>query len=213
MSSFLERQKSLFNHLKDAEEQYSFSKTNKAPATQNFNVVDKKAVRKRKNEMKQFRGKESIFKKPQENLRDCLRARKIPDYMKNPQKWVYYSLSDVTPEQMSDATNMVTAQTFIRELEEQEASKINGKQVEDDFVFKKPTFYMSSVIKKVLKKPKEEDEKVVFKSNKVVMPEYVVGVSQKKEKKQKATKTPQDHADNVRKVELKLQHLFEDEED
>lgn len=212
MSSFIERQKSLFNQLKDAEEQYSFSKTNKAPTTQDFGVVDRKTYRKRKNEMKQFRGKESIFKKPQENLRECLRSRKIPDYMKNPQKWVYYSLADVTPEQMSDATNMVTAQTFIREMEEQEASMVNGNQIDDDFVFKKPTFYMSSALKKVSKKPKEE-EKVIFKNNKIIMPEYVVGVSKKKEKKEKPAKDSQNHADNVKKVELKLQHLFEDEDE
>lgn len=211
MSSFLERQKSLFNHLKDAEEQYSFSKTNKAKTDQDQGTIDSRLYRQRKKEMKQFKGKESIFKKPQDNLKDCLRARKIPDYMKHPEKWVYYSLSDVTPDQMSDATNAATAQSFIRELEEREDANGNTNKGQDDFVFKKPNFYISSAMKKVPIKSIPEEVKI--ESNKVIMPEYVVGVTKKKEKKNRVARQSQHNSDDVKRNELKLQHLFEDEED
>lgn len=208
MSSFHERQKSLFNHLKDAEDQYSFCKTNKARTVQDPGTIDVRLYRQRRREMKQFKGKESIFKKPQDNLKDCLKARKIPDYMKHPEKWVYYSLADVTPDQMSDATNTATAQTFLREMEER-ADGDKDKD-SDDFVFKKPTFYISSAYKKDSNKPLP---KVKIENNKVIMPEYVVGVTKKKENKNKIITEPLNNPENTKKAELKLQHLFEEEDE
>ncbi|XP_073947157.1 uncharacterized protein [Choristoneura fumiferana] len=90
------------------------------------------------------------------------------NYMKNPQRYKYYSLSDVTQEQMSDSRTTATAHAFIRELEEREAEKSRMEQDcegPEDFVFKKPIFH---------------SPKAVFKSSKVLMPEYVVGRTQAK---------------------------------
>lgn len=210
MSSYYERQKSLFNTLKDAEDQYSFSKSNKVTNPPNYGEVDRYTYRKLKHEMKQFRGKESIYKRPEANMRDCLRAKTIPDYIKNPKKWVYYSLEDVTPEQMSEKTNTATALALMQKLEEQEAAKSDMDVDTDDAVFKKPIFQVSSTIQKIAPQP---EVKAVFKCNKVVMPEYVVGqkVLKKKEKlvrKELIKETPE-----VKKSSLVLNHLYEEEDD
>lgn len=211
MSSFQDRQKSLFNQLKDAEDQYSFSKTNKA-VPQDYGTIDRYTYKKLKHEMKQFRGRESIFKRPEANIRECLRAKTIPDHIKNPQKYKYYSLADVTPEQMSDSTNTATALALIREMEEKEAAESKMEHDSEDDIFKKPTFHMSSALRK---KPVTE-EKAIFKSSKVVMPEYVVGVTRKKEKKNIEVKVKknksQNSEDSGKKIELKLDHLFEEDD-
>ncbi|CAH4007063.1 uncharacterized protein LOC123711923 isoform X2 [Pieris brassicae] len=203
MASFHERQKSLFNTLKDAEDQYSFSKSNKVTRNEEYGEIDKHQYRKLKREMKQFRGKESIYKRTESSLKDCLQRGRIPDYMKNPQKWSYYSLSDVTPDQMSDSTNAATALAFIQEMEQRKES-FSTITDETGAVFKKPTFQISKTIK-----PKvEEDTKIVFKSNKIIMPEYVVGVS-------KAVKSPKKlrikKSELTNTVELKLNHLYDDD--
>lgn len=214
MSSFQDRQKSLFNQLKDAEDQYSFSKTNKA-ASQDFGTIDKYTYKKLKREMKQFRGRESIYKRPEANIRECLRAKTIPDHIINPQKYKYYSLADVTPEQMSDSTNTATALAYIREMEEREAAQsvMETETDPDEGVFKKPTFHISSALRRA---PKPE-EKPIFKNNKIVMPEYVVGVStKKKEKKVTSHLVKKDKSqkseDSGTKLELKLDHLFEEDD-
>ncbi|XP_026738139.1 uncharacterized protein LOC113501256 [Trichoplusia ni] len=207
MSSFQERQKSLFNQLKVAEEEIGYSKTNKA-TPQDYGTIDKYTYKKLKHEMKQFRGRESIYKRPEANIRECLRAKTIPDHIKNPQKYKYYSLADVTPEQMSDSTNTATALALIREMEEKEAAASKMEHDADDTdVFKKPTFHISSALRKT---PKAE-EKAVFKSSKLIMPEYVVGVSKTKEKKVKRDKTEKPEG-SEKKSQLKLDHLFEEED-
>ncbi|XP_059054045.1 U5 small nuclear ribonucleoprotein TSSC4 [Achroia grisella] len=209
MSSFHERQKNLFNLLKDAEDQYSFSKTNKATDSPSYNEIDKQTYKKLKHQMKQFRGKESIYKRQEANIRECLRAKSIPDYIKNPNKWVYYSLSDVTPEQMSDATNTATALALIQKLEEDNKTDMECDEESSDVVFKKPIFHSSITVKKALK---SENEKAIFKGNKIVMPEYVVGVSGKREKKEKVVRRAS-QVNTDKKIELKLNHLYEDDED
>ncbi|XP_034831666.1 U5 small nuclear ribonucleoprotein TSSC4 [Maniola hyperantus] len=207
MSSFQDRQKSLFNHLKDAEEQYSFSKSNKVTEQPDYGVIDKRTYRKIKREMKQFRGRESIYKRQDANLRECLRARSAPDHMRNPQKWQYYSLSDVTPDQMSDKTNTETALAFMREMEERE-SKDNEVIDETGAVFKKPTFSISKTIKKL----PEEQKQPLFKGNKIIMPEYVVGMSKKKVNKL-AIRTKKEKDEEDKKAELKLNHLYENDDE
>ncbi|CAK1544999.1 unnamed protein product [Leptosia nina] len=205
MASFYERHKSLFNTLKEAEDQYSFSKTNKANDTPDYGVIDKQRYRKLKREMKQFRGKESIYKRSEASLRECLRPKTVPDFLKNPQKWSYYSLCDVTPDQMSDSTNAATALAFIQEMEERN-NTYSIVTDETGAVFKKPTFQMSKTIK-----PQEVEEKnIVFKNNKIIMPEYVVGVK-KPIRSPKPIKTKIQKGENTKKVELKLNHLYDDD--
>ncbi|OWR43134.1 hypothetical protein KGM_213586 [Danaus plexippus plexippus] len=206
MSSFHERQKNLFNTLKNAEEQCGYTVKSNADET-NFNEIDRRTYQKLKHEMKQFRRKESIFKRQEASLRQCLRSKTQPDYIKNPQKWVYYTLSDVTPDQMSDKTNTETALAFIREMEDREENK--NMEVTDDTgaVFKKPVFNIS----KTIKLNSEEKQQPVFKSNKIIMPEYIVGVSGKKPNKKPVIKNQTNTEE--KKVELKLNHLYNDNDD
>lgn len=209
MSSFHERQKNLFEHLKDAEDQCGFSKSNKATDVQDYGVVDKRTYRKLKHEMKQFRGRESIYKREGANIKQCLKNRTIPDHIKNPKKWVYYSLSDVTPDQMSDSTNTATALAFIREMEARDAKlKIDHPDMDETGLFKKPTFQFSKTIKQ-----EKNDEKATFKSSKVIMPEYIVGVTKQKKEKKMVPKKEETESENVKKVELKLNHLYDDDYD
>ncbi|KAJ2943706.1 hypothetical protein O0L34_g16819 [Tuta absoluta] len=210
MSSFHEKKKALFEQLKQAEDQISFCKNNKASPEQDFSTLDRHTYRKIKHEMKQFRGRESIYKRKEANMQQCLRRRTIPDHMKNPQKWQYYSLSDVTQDQMSDSTNTATALAFIREMEKREEQAKMEPEFDDTGVFKKPTFQASKTLKKV---ENPQEEKAVFKSNKIVMPEYVVGLStKKKDKKPKPLIKDRGSAStsNEKKAELKLNHLFDD---
>ncbi|CAG9088440.1 hypothetical protein JYU34_021057 [Plutella xylostella] len=210
MSSFHERQKSLFQTLEAAEEQYSFSKTNKAETPNDYGVIDRRTYKKIKHDMKQFRNRESIFKRPEASLRQCLRPKTVPDHIKNPKGYVYYSLADVTSDQMSDASNTSTALALIREMEDRQANEIKMEEDSaDDAVFKKPTFCISARVKK---EQPEEEEKIVFKSNKMIMPEYVVGAAQKKIKKERLVKEPKNSADKIKNAELKLQHLYEEED-
>lgn len=207
MSSFHERQKNLFNLLKDAEEQYSFSKSNKVTTTQDYGTIDRKSYRKLKHEMKQFRGKQSIFKRPEANIRECLETKAVPDHVKNPEKWKYYSLSDVTTEQMSDATNTATALAFIKELEEKHEDHRTEQEKLDDDIFKKPRFNFSTAIKK-----RSEEKRAIVKGGKVIMPEYVVGMSKKKEKKNTLViKKQSKETEACKKIELKLDHLYEED--
>lgn len=211
MSSFDERQKKLFNHLRSAEELCSFSKSVKATSQPNYGSIDKKTYKKVKHEMKQFRGRESIFKRPEANIRECLRSKCTPDYIKNPEKWKYYSLSDVTQEQMSDKTNIQTAIAFLREIEERDDNFSKNEVIDETgAVFKKPTFQVSKTIKDISK----EEQQPNFKSNKVIMPEYVVGVSGKKVKNKLNISKQSKGVEIMKKPELKLNHLYDiDNED
>lgn len=208
MSTFKDRQRNLFDHLKNAEEQASFPKTNKATVQEDYSTIDRRTYKRLKHEMKPFRGKESIYKREHANIRECLRAKTIPGFIQNPQNWVYYSLSDVTPDQMSDSTNTATALAFIRELEEKVATKTHMDQDSDEAIFKKPTYNFSLSHKK-----SSDSQKPVFKCGKVIMPEYVVGVTKKSDKKDGIIKRPSKDNKLITesKIVLKLDHLFEDD--
>lgn len=208
MSTFQERQKSLFDHLNEAEKQHNFSKSNVDNTGAYQAVIDRRTYRKVKSVMKQFQGKESIFKRPEAPISACLRVKKLPDHVKNPQKWVYYSLADVTPDQMSEETNTATALALLKQFEDQEVvtkEEVQEKCNESETVFKKPVFLSSALVKK---RPKDL-EKITFKSSKVIMPEYVVGVSNKVSKEVKPLKN---NKNTVKKSDLKLDHLYDDNE-
>ncbi|XP_026499256.2 U5 small nuclear ribonucleoprotein TSSC4 [Vanessa tameamea] len=211
MASFRERQKNLFQHLKDAEEQYNFSTSNNLVPSDNYGAFDRHAYKKLRREVKEFRGRAiSIYKRPEANIHDCLQAKTTPDFIKNPGKWKYYSLSDVTPDQMSDKTNIQTALAFIREMEES-ANKVEEDNMvidETGAVFKKPSFNIS----KTIKQPAIEEPQPVLQSNKVIMPEYVVGMSAKKNNANRINKRLKKNVE-AKQVELKLNHLYEDNDD
>ncbi|RZC33044.1 TSSC4 domain containing protein [Asbolus verrucosus] len=190
---FNQRQKNVFDQL------------NKLQCNLQNNVeedmdIEETVVAKKSNRsiMKQFRAKESIFKRPQDPISKNY-MKTIPDFKKNPHKWKRYSLADVKDEDMSETCNTKAALSFLNELKnrnlKQSESEVSEKA--QKMVFKK----IDTTVKNGSNN--EQKKKPNFKSSKVVMPEYVVGQKITKEKKQKNVK-------NTSIVQLKLDHLYEE---
>lgn len=224
-AAFANRQRLLFDQLSIAE-----SSCNKRPISEVDDTemdecersLTSRDDRKQKREMRKFRGKESIFKRP-EGPAPRANFRNIPDHHKNPHKWVKYSLDDVSSEDMTERSNMQAAMSFLKELkarrEKEEVDQCEEKmdiELESDsqdsveFKSKKCTSQIR------FKKPQtkgatensETDSKLVFKSSKIILPEYVVGQRNPKKPKQNRPVVKVD-----RSKELRLDHLQEPDEE
>jgi len=179
-----------------------------------------------KRETKRFRGKESIFKRP-EGPAPRANFRNIPDYHRNPHKWVKYSLDDVSSEDMTEHSNTQAAMSFLKELKaRREKEKVDeyGEEMDiepcessaqdsTEIRFKKRTSQIT------FRKPKaietadnaaiaEPDEKPIFRSSKIILPEYVIGEKPKKTRKRNQLVVKVD-----RSKELRLDHLQEPDEE
>ncbi|KAG5872605.1 hypothetical protein JTB14_019173 [Gonioctena quinquepunctata] len=197
------RQKNVFDQLKVLEN----NRKNNSSLHNGEMEVDDNVDGNRRNQRsltKQFRGKESIFKKPQNPVPKNF-IRSIPDFKKNPHKWTKYSLEDVNEDDISDKSNTKAALSFLKELEERK------RDVEFD---DESTDLTSRIIfhKRTCPKEKTSDltdpeaTKSSFKSSKVIMPEYIVGQKEKKERRNRTVK-------NLKEKELKLYHLLENEDE
>lgn len=164
------------------------------------NIKDNKQNTKDPPTLKSFRGKESIFKKPEVPLRRCLPRSKIPDFKRNPHKWMKYSLNDVKDEDISEAGNKKAALTFLKELEDR--NLVQNIAATDAFS-NKITFHKSALVADADK----DEEKLTFKNSKVLMPEYVVGQKIKREKKNK------EKTKEITSKQLTLSHLVEVDDD
>ncbi|CAK9796804.1 hypothetical protein ANTQUA_LOCUS901 [Anthophora quadrimaculata] len=236
-TAFANRQKLLFDKLSDAEQECNKNKMVTETTDVDMNVDESnksqllRAGQKRKSETKRFRGKESIFKRPEGPAPRAV-SRTVPDFHKNPHKWKKYSLDDVSNDDMTEESNTRAALSFLKELKArrlmekaEESEKLNMEQsgsmeqnqmevvfkprkikTTSDVVFKKP----ESSTDKISNTPViiDHDDKPIFRSSKVIMPEYVVG--QKQKKKNKKGK----HLEKVDRLkQLKLDHLEEADED
>lgn len=152
---------------------------------------------------KSFRGKESIFKRPEAPISKCLPVGRVPDFRKNPQKWTKYTLSDVKDEYMTEKSNTAAAISFLKEIEDRRTKNMieDAEEIPEKLIFKK-----TALIKEA-STTDSDASKITFKSSKVVMPEYVVGQKLKKDKKNKEKRNC-----NVTK-QLKLEHLLAEEEE
>lgn len=235
-TAFANRQKLLFDKLSDAEQECNKNKMIIDSSNVKMDIDEYKkspvprAGQKRKSEMKRFRGKESIFKRP-EGPAPRASHRNVPDYHKNPHKWKKYSLDDVSKDDMTEQSNTRAALSFLKELKARRLTNKNedGTDIEESnsvenneskIVFKSRKVKITSDIQ--FKKPDNEaeninnaavivdsEDKPIFKSSKIIMPEYVVGQKQKKKSKKEK---PQIKLD--RSIQLKLDHLEElDEEE
>ncbi|XP_076386239.1 uncharacterized protein LOC143263905 [Megachile rotundata] len=235
-TAFANRQKLLFDKLSDAEQECNKNKMIVEASKVNIDIDEYKksqaprAGQKRKSEMKRFRGKESIFKRP-EGPAPRASNRNVPDYHKNPHKWKKYSLDDVSNDDMTEQSNTRAALSFLKELktrrltnkseEEMDVEESNSvENNESKIIFKSRKTKTASDIQ--FKKPENEaedinnatvivdsEDKPIFRSSKIIMPEYVVGQKQKKKSKKEK---PQIKLD--RSIQLKLDHLEElDEEE
>lgn len=243
-AAFTNRQKRLFEQLSIAESKCNIPDGRSAADDSNAKICDGEAVEherdqapsgddtRRRRETKRFRGRESIFKRPEVPAPRAT-FRDVPDYHKNPHKWIKYSLSDVSNEDMTDQSNMRAALSFLREIRarkrrqaverddaEDESMDIDeeSQAQQDRAVFRSKKRKMASSI--MFKKPREAtaecsepvvvetNEKPVFKSSKIILPEYVVG-----ERPKKICKQIKPVIKINRSTELRLDHLEQPDEE
>ncbi|XP_033212613.1 uncharacterized protein LOC117170160 [Belonocnema kinseyi] len=178
-----------------------------------------------KRKMDQFRGKDSIFKRPECPAPSRAIPRSIPDHHKNPHKWTKYSLGDVSNADMSDRSNAQAAFSFLNDLKSRKQLTCGSSEEEESMQIGEPVLFKSknrtnSQIQ--FRKPKndttgkiadssdtpENDKKAIFRNSKVVMPEYIVGQKPIK----KIHKKDNSEADN-RSKNVKLDHLQDAEEE
>lgn len=202
---FADRQNDLFNQLDVLEKNSKnrLSNIERPGYNEETFVVSENPHR---SETKSLRGKESIFKRPEAPISKCLPVGRVPDFRKNPQKWTKYTLNDVKDEDMSEKSNTAAAMSFLKELE---ARKETNDEM--DCSSNKITFNKTALAKSAHEKEcylmQIVDQKITFKSTKLVMPEYVIGQKIKKNKKNKGKRLC-----NATK-QLKLDHLTEVEDD
>jgi len=208
--AFTQRQKNVFDQLTVVEHSTKdlLSKNevpmdmDDTPAT----IIDPEEVRTRLHadepKTKHFRGKDSIFKRPQARPPRSIPYRKTPDYQVNPHKWTRYTL-DVPNEDMSERANTAAALSFLKEMKfrKQLSDDTDADELPQRIVFKKAP-------EKKLAEAVVENAPAVFRNTKVVMPEYVVGGKITKQKKQKKRV----EGGSIAK-EVKLDHLLEGEDD
>jgi len=206
MTSFEDRQRHLFNQLNEAEKQANFVTQTPRNASMNFadRSVVRQQVRQTRAEMKQFRGKESIFKRPEAPLAQCVAARKVPGFRKNPDKWVCYNLENVD---ISDWSNSAAAAICLKEVKQDEETLINGDITETSdskVTFRTPMF---------VSKPKtrtSESKAISFKNTTtVIYPEHVVGQKEKEVR----VKRDKPMAEKAKLTQLRLDHLLDDGND
>jgi len=207
---FVYRQKNIFDKLTVAEKERNerqqeadhHNKNNNSLSTGNHTL----SLRRARSEMKQFKRKESIFTRPLAPP-PRFKSRGVPDYQRNPHKWIKYSLEDVSQEDMSDQSNTAAALSFLKEMRERKRQEM---AVEDKapghITFKQPKN------KTKLLSQHGVITQSSFRSSKLIMPEYVVGMSKKKGKKKHDKHDHLTQNENITS-EIKLQHLTEEEED
>lgn len=160
---------------------------------------------------KQFRGKESIFKRPERPPPPRVN-RNIPDFKRNPHKWKKYTLGDISEEEMSEKSNTAAALSFLAELKSRKGENLEVPEETSKIVYSNPVKVVKSDTDVVKTSPSgypTEDEGPCYKGSKLIMPEYVVG---QKRSGNKNAKCSVSKADKVSK-KVKLSHLNEDEED
>lgn len=166
----------------------------------NDRVVHGKSGRSR---TRQFRGKDSLFVKPEVPPWRILVKNQAPDFKLHPHKWTKYSLADVN--EMNDKSNAAAAFAFLKEMETRKSrdGEDNGGNEEG-----------KKILFKRLVKPKEHLKepytKPSFKSSKLVMPEYEFG--KKLQKKKNLPKVKSDETTSC-STQITLEHLMEDETD
>ncbi|XP_075224127.1 uncharacterized protein LOC142325985 [Lycorma delicatula] len=167
-------------------------------------------------ETKHFKGKESIFKRPEIPPPNRFRQT-IPDFQRNPHKWKKYTLCDVSQDDMSEKSNTAAAMAFLNEIRlRKEREFEEPMETDKKITFKQPSRPKVTTGACVVQISNEdspgEDGTSYFRGSKLVMPEYVVGKEDKK-KQAKQNKVKKD--ESAVNKEIKLNHLteFDDEEE
>ncbi|XP_052897242.1 protein TSSC4 [Anopheles moucheti] len=222
--SFEEKKNLLFSSLETAEQSIA---ADSILHQENVKEADYSPVQMSKCRIKpirvdRYQGRESIFKRPNAPIGQCLKrsTAHLPDYKRNPHKWIKYSLEDVDT---SDRSNMAAAFSFLKQMEEQREAAEN--EMDDGNQQHSSTQACRSIVRfnrsvRLRGQLNEADEPVEtpvedrpqFNGRRVLMPEYVVG--QKDPKRAKRTKNARQPATgNGKGTELQLDHLVEEEEE
>lgn len=173
---------------------------------------------------KQYRGKESIFKRPELPApRRAVGRNSVADHQRNPHKYTKYSLGDVSPQDMSDRSNTAAALSFLQELRARKDSEdpMDVTELPKAIVFKptrakteRHTTSLGAVSSVTTVASSEEADRPSFRSSKLVMPEYVVG--QKKASKKKGSSDLEASSESGKKSrtkEVTLGHLMDEEDE
>lgn len=195
---FAQKRKQLFDCLENAEKSLIGSTLHQTSSANPQDFAGRNERKRQKPEVRTFRQKESIFKRPELPITKCLPSRRVPDYQMNPHKWKKYSLEDAD---ISDNANTSAALAFLKEMDRRKDDEEKLEELPSKIEFKK-----SVHLKKNLEPVEEEGTSM--RGTKVVMPEYCIGQKvPKKSRKRfaggKLTKTK----------ELKLNHLIEEEDE
>uniref|UniRef100_A0A182MU83 U5 small nuclear ribonucleoprotein TSSC4 n=1 Tax=Anopheles culicifacies TaxID=139723 RepID=A0A182MU83_9DIPT len=220
--SFEEKKNLLFSSLQTAEQSIAadsiLHQENVKEA--DYSLVHMSKCRIKPIRVDRYQGRESIFKRPNAPIRQCLKrsTSHLPDYKRNPNKWIKYSLEDVDT---SDRSNMAAAFSFLRQMEEQREAAENEQ--DDGNRQDSSTQPCKSIVRfnrsvRLRGQLDEADEPVEtpvedrpqFNGRRVLMPEYVVG--QKDPKRAKRSK-PRKPANAGKGTALQLDHLMEEEEE
>lgn len=193
---FQNKRTNLFAVLDQAEKDLE-SKIKKASTADAHEILNGRVERRTGRSLtKQFRGKDSLFVKPEIPPWRIIEKHRPPDFKLHPHKWTKYSLADVN--EMNDKSNAAAAFAFLKEMQSRKSKDDeNNDEQEKKIVFKKTL------------KSDEPEIKPTFKSTKLVMPEYEFGKKVQK-KKCKPRRTTDGTTSNK---EIKLGHLMEDEID
>lgn len=207
-SEFVNRQKSVFEKLDAVVKDNEGILEKQNNLKRSFTIKDNKIHKRQRCDTRQFLGQESIFKRPEAPLPSRFKQN-IPDFKRNPQKWTKYTLSDVSEEDMSDRSNTAAALSFLQEIKaKREAEEMDVDSHVKSIKFLKP----STAHRKQNTDISEQDkfESSIFRSSKVIMPEYVVGKKQMAKKNNNVR-----HFNEKREIhkEIKLDHLVEDDND
>lgn len=201
---FVDRQKNIFDKLTVAEKERNERQLEADHHSQKNNSLSTGNYILSLRDVKQFRKKKSIFARPVVPP-PRFKNKGVPDYHRNPHKWIKYSLEDVSQEDMSDQSNTAAALSFLKEM--QERKRQQEMEVEDKasghITFKQPKN------KTKLFSQHDAVTRPSFRSSKLIMPEYVVGMTKKKDKKKHEKHDHLPHNENIIS-EIKLQHLTED---
>ncbi|XP_046398550.1 protein TSSC4 [Ischnura elegans] len=221
-SGFSDRQKDIFGQLVTTEKetterqkdnQVFYFKNDEEDLLMDVDNVSKPPRR----QCKKFRGKESIFKVP--DVPPRLKPSAIPDFKRNPHKWVRYDLGDVSQDDMSEQANRSAAMSFLHELDERRKRERDDDGTLGDgakpITFRNPKKSSCQLLEKekLTGKAEEEEEKPHFRSSKLVMPEYIVGEKRAKKKAKRVVKVgSSDGKSETAAAAVKLGHLVDEDE-
>lgn len=192
---FQAKRTNLFAVLDQAEKDLG-SKIKKAITNNEHDILNGRIERRSGRSLtKQFRGKDSLFVKPEIPPLRIIEKHKPPDFKLHPHKWTKYSLADVN--EMNDKSNAAAAFAFLKEMK---SRKCHDEEDEED----------KKIVFRKVDKLNEPKIKASFQSSKLVMPEYEFG--KKIQKKINKMERKRDILTRTNK-EIKLGHLMEDEED